>query len=139
MNSARSIEDLKIQIISVLKICFTIIILLIPGWYIGADLLVWIFGSKYEACRNIFYILYPNFLLQLLFAPLGLLLFSLKKPKQLGLLSFLRAVSGLIFGYFLIPNFGAIGASYSFFLGQLPSWILLIIFVFYYLNRKDKL
>jgi O-antigen/teichoic acid export membrane protein len=137
LNSAKSIEELKIQIKSVLKICFTIILLLLPGWYIGADILVWIFGPKYEACRNLFYVLYPNFLLQLIFAPMGLLLFSLKKPKQLGFLSFLRVISGLIFGYILIPNYGAVGASYSFLLGQLPSWILLIVFVFYYLNQKE--
>ncbi len=137
LNAAKSNQELKIQIISILKICSTIVVLLLPGWYIGADLLVWLFGPKYQACRNIFYILYPNFLLQLMFAPLGLLLFSLNKPKQLGLLSILRAISGIIFGYLLIPNYGSTGASYSFLLGQLPSWFVLIGLVYFYLNKKN--
>jgi O-antigen/teichoic acid export membrane protein len=101
-------------------------ILLIPGYFLAEPILTILFKNKYSESIPIFKILYPNYLLQLLFAPLGVALFAMGKPKILAMLAFIRLVSGVILDTILIPEYSAIGAGMSFFMGQIISWLVLL-------------
>lgn len=105
---------------------FGLAVLLSPGFFLAEPILNLLFGGKYSESITIFKILYPNYLLQIVFAPLGIALFALGQPRILAVLAFLRLFSGVILDNILIPEFAATGAAISFFLGQLVSWLLLV-------------
>ncbi|TGL15419.1 oligosaccharide flippase family protein [Leptospira meyeri] len=100
-------------------------IALSPGILLAEPILTLLFGTKYTNSISVFKILYPNFLLQLVFAPLGTALFALGLPRLLAGLALLRLLFGAIFDYWIIPDWGANGAAISLFLGQIVSWLLL--------------
>lgn len=102
-----------------------IAITLSPGYFLAETILNYLFNEKYSESIPVFKILYPNYLLQLVFAPLGIALFAMGKPKILAILAFLRFSFGLILDNLLIPDFGVMGAGISFFLGQIISWLIL--------------
>lgn len=100
-------------------------LLLSPGFFLGEPILTLLFGAKYVNSIPIFKILYPNFLLQLVFAPLGMALFAMGQPRLLAGLAGLRLFFGCIFDFWIIPHWGGEGAAISLFLGQIVSWLLL--------------
>ncbi|GBF51578.1 polysaccharide biosynthesis protein [Leptospira ryugenii] len=102
-----------------------IAILLLPGIILAEPILNLLFGAKYTNSISVFKILYPNFLLQLVFAPLGTALFSLGLPRMLAGLALLRLVFGTLFDFWIIPEYAANGAAISLFLGQIVSWLIL--------------
>ncbi|NBU99218.1 MAG: hypothetical protein EBS19_13570 [Spirochaetia bacterium] len=101
-------------------------IVLIPGLFLAEPILTFLFKNKYSESIPVFKILYPNYLLQLLFAPLGIALFAMGKPKILAMLAFIRLLSGVILDNILIPEYNVAGAGVSFFLGQIISWLVLL-------------
>lgn len=104
--------------------------LLVPGFFLAEPILNLLFQNKYQESISVFKILYPNYLLQLVFAPMGIALFAMGKPQILAILAFLRLAVGYILDIQLIPEYGVIGASISFFLGQVISWLVLIGYFF---------
>ncbi len=113
---------------------FAIFTWFIPAWY----------GPEYVTSVKIFYILYPNFLLRLFFAPLGTALFALDKPRLIAIEAGLRMVTGLSLNLILIPNYGIFGAAWASLFSQFSGWIFLI-FVYYgffkrglFPGEKDK-
>jgi O-antigen/teichoic acid export membrane protein len=106
-------------------ICAGIAFLLIPGFFLAETILNLLFNNKYSDSIPVFKILYPNYLLQLVFAPLGIALFAMGRPKILAFLAFVRLVIGYILDHLLIPEFGVMGAGVSYFLGQIVSWLIL--------------
>ncbi|TGK13079.1 polysaccharide biosynthesis protein [Leptospira fletcheri] len=100
-------------------------LLLVP-WVLLSD---WVFAAlfsgKYPESVPVFQLLYPNYLLQLVFSPLGMALFALGQPRILALLALVRMLSGLVLDNLLIPEYGPMGAAGAFFLGQIPSWLIL--------------
>ncbi len=101
-------------------------VILIPGLFLAEPILTFLFKNKYSESIPVFKILYPNYLLQLLFAPLGIALFAMGKPKILAMLAFIRLLSGVILDNILIPEYNVGGAGISFFLGQIISWLVLL-------------
>jgi len=106
-------------------ICVAIALFLFPGFFLAEPVLNFLFNNKYSDSIPVFQILYPNYLLQLVFAPLGIALFAMGRPKMLASLALIRLVTGFIFDNLLIPEYGVMGAGVSFFLGQVVSWLLL--------------
>ncbi|HMV41096.1 MAG TPA: oligosaccharide flippase family protein [Leptospiraceae bacterium] len=105
---------------------FAIAILLSPGYLLAEPILNLLFNHKYEEAIPVFKILYPNYMLQLVFAPLGIALFAMGKPRILAILALLRLVFGYILDTALIPEFGVLGAGTAFLLGQVISWLVLV-------------
>jgi O-antigen/teichoic acid export membrane protein len=103
-----------------------IAICLLPGILLAEPILTLLFGAKYSNSISVFKILYPNFLLQLVFAPLGTALFALGQPRMLAGLALLRLFFGALFDYLIIPDYAANGAAMSMFLGQIVSWLILV-------------
>ncbi|KXZ25985.1 polysaccharide biosynthesis protein [Leptospira santarosai] len=101
-------------------------ILLSPGFLMAEWILNLLFRGKYADSIGVFQILYPNYMMQLVFSPLGIALFALGQPRILAFLALLRLVSGLILANLLIPEYGPNGAAFSYFLGQIVSWLILI-------------
>ncbi|TGJ98258.1 polysaccharide biosynthesis protein [Leptospira langatensis] len=89
-------------------------------WFFSA-----LFSGKYPESVPVFQLLYPNYLFQLVFSPLGMALFALGQPKLLAMLALVRLIFGLVLDNLLIPEYGTMGAAGAFFLGQIPSWLLL--------------
>ncbi|MDZ4724552.1 MAG: oligosaccharide flippase family protein [Leptospira sp.] len=113
-----------------------IAICLLPGIFLAEPILTLLFGAKYSNSISVFKILYPNFLLQLVFAPLGTALFALGQPKMLAALALLRLMFGALFDYWIIPDFGANGAAVSLFLGQIVSWLILVGYFLAYFRKE---
>ncbi|MDX1958627.1 MAG: oligosaccharide flippase family protein [Leptospiraceae bacterium] len=105
--------------------CLLVATILLPGIFLAEPVLTFLFNNKYSDSIPVFKILYPNYLLQLVFAPLGIALFALGKPKILAALAFIRLVFGLILDNLLIPELGVQGAATAYFLGQIISWLVL--------------
>ncbi|TGN17188.1 oligosaccharide flippase family protein [Leptospira idonii] len=109
--------------------------LLLPGIFLAEPILTLLFGAKYSNSISVFKILYPNFLLQLVFAPLGTALFALGQPKMLAGLALLRLALGAVFDFWIIPDWGANGAAISLFLGQVVSWLILVGYFLAYFRK----
>jgi len=88
----------------------------IPAWY----------GAEYLQSVKIFYILYPNFILRLFFAPLGTALFALDQPRIIAIEAFLRMAAGLALNLALIPVYGIIGAAWASLFAQVFGWVFLL-------------
>lgn len=131
-------EEFKRILLKSIFVSFSIGMILMPGIYLAEFILNLFFGNKYNDSIPIFKILYPNYLMQLVFAPMGIALFALGKPKVLALLAFLRLLFGYAFDTMFIPEHGAIGASISFFLGQIVSWIVLTIYMWNYFRKPSE-
>ncbi len=112
-----------------------IAICLLPGILLAEPILNLLFGAKYSNSISVFKILYPNFLLQLVFAPLGTALFALGQPRMLAGLALLRLIFGAMFDYLIIPDSGANGAAVSMFLGQIVSWLILVGYFMAYFRK----
>ncbi|TGK33735.1 polysaccharide biosynthesis protein [Leptospira gomenensis] len=100
-------------------------VVLSPGFFLAEWILNLLFRGKYADSIGVFQILYPNYMLQLVFSPLGIALFALGQPRMLAFLSLLRLVCGLVLANLLIPEYGPTGAASSYFLGQIVSWLIL--------------
>ncbi|MBE7410450.1 MAG: oligosaccharide flippase family protein [Leptospiraceae bacterium] len=118
-------EDFKKYLLKSATVAFIFAIFLSPGFFLAEWILDLLFAGKYSDSIVVFKILYPNYLLQLVFAPFGIALFAMGKPKILAILAFIRLFAGVILDNILIPEFGVTGAGLSFFLGQIISWLVL--------------
>lgn len=106
---------------------------LLGDWFFSA-----LFSGKYPESVPVFQLLYPNYLLQLVFSPLGMALFALGQPRMLALLALIRLGFGLVLDNLLIPEYGPMGAAGAFFLGQIPSWLLLSGYFLAYYRPSNK-
>lgn len=110
-----------------------------PGFFFGGMVMDLLFRGNYSNSVPVFQLLYPNYLLQLVFAPLGMALYAMGLPRLLAILAFLRLLFGLIFDNVLIPDFGTKGAAMALFLGQIVSWLLLSgYFMALFKNKNDR-
>ena len=100
--------------------------LFIPAWY----------GDEYLPSLQVLYILYPSFLLRMVFAPLGTALFALDQPRIITVEAGLRMFSGLVLNLFLIPRYGIIGAALSSFISQFSGWIFLVYCYYLYFTTE---
>jgi O-antigen/teichoic acid export membrane protein len=108
-----------------------------PGFFLGEFVMDVLFRGNYRNSVPIFHLLYPNFMLQLVFAPLGMALYAMGLPKLLAILALLRLIFGLFFDNALIPDYAAKGAAISLFLGQIVSWLLLTGYFLAMFRSKD--
>lgn len=119
-------EEFKKFLLKSIFASFAVAILLSPGYFLAEPILNLLFNHKYEEAIPVFKILYPNYMLQLVFAPLGIALFAMGKPRILAILALLRLVFGYLLDTALIPEFGVMGAGVAFLLGQVISWLVLV-------------
>ncbi|PJZ47874.1 oligosaccharide flippase family protein [Leptospira saintgironsiae] len=109
-----------------------------PWVFLGDWVFSALFSGKYPESVPIFHLLYPNYLFQLVFSPLGMALFALGQPRLLAILALVRLVFGLVLDNLLIPEYGTMGAAGAFFLGQIPSWFLLSGYFLAYYKPSSK-
>ena len=119
------------------KYIISLTILFLPGIWIFALFIPAWYGDEYIPSINVLYILYPSFLLRMIFAPLGTALFTLDQPRIITIEAGLRMFSGLILNLILIPRYGIVGAASSNFLSQFSGWIFLI-YCYYLYFTTDK-
>ncbi|MCB1302834.1 MAG: oligosaccharide flippase family protein [Leptospiraceae bacterium] len=110
------------------------VVLLLPGFWIFSWFLPFWYGNEYQLSISVFWILYPGFLLRLLFAPLGTALLALDRPAIVGIEAGLRMIAGVVTNSFLIPAYGIHGAAWSSLIAQTPGWIFLIVLFYRYLR-----
>lgn len=109
-----------------------------PGFFLGNFVIDLLFHGNYSNSVPVFQILYPNFMLQLVFAPLGMALYAMGLPRLLAVLALLRLVFGLAFDNILIPDYGTKGAAMALFLGQIVSWLLLVGYFLAVFKNRDE-
>jgi O-antigen/teichoic acid export membrane protein len=100
--------------------------LLLPGIWIFAWFIPAWYGSEYQESVTVFYILYPNFILRLFFAPMGTALFALDQPGWITAESGIRMVAGFFTNLILIKFYGIQGAAWASLLSQSAGWVLLL-------------
>ena len=105
---------------------------LLPGFWIFAWFLPFWYGEEYVRSISVFWILYPGFLLRLIFAPLGTALLALDRPIIVGIEAGIRMASGILFNSILIPLYGIHGAAWASLISQTPGWIFLLILFYRY-------
>lgn len=110
------------------------VLLIPPGWLFMWFIPAW-YGMDYEPSIGVFLILYPNFLLRIIFAPLGTALFALDQPVLIAVESGLRMIMGITFNIILIPLAGIKGAAWASLIAQSAGWIFLIIAYTYYFKK----
>ncbi|MCB1327072.1 MAG: hypothetical protein KDK35_17680 [Leptospiraceae bacterium] len=102
------------------------VVLFLPGFFIFPWFLLWWFGPEYAPSVTVFYILYPNFILRLYFAPLGTALFALDQPLLIAIEAGLRMSTGLVLNLILYNMAGIEGAAWASLLAQATGWIFLL-------------
>jgi O-antigen/teichoic acid export membrane protein len=122
----------KLYAVIFLLILFLLPLGLIANWFIP----FW-FGDEYYQSLYVFWIIYPSFLLRIIFAPLGTALFTLDKPIIITIEAALRMIGSFVFNLILIPEFGVMGAAISSLCSQFLGWFFLI-YLFYYYFKFDK-
>jgi O-antigen/teichoic acid export membrane protein len=100
--------------------------LFLPGFVIFPYFISTWYGPDFLISIDVFYILYPNFILRIYFAPLGVALVALDQPRLVAIEAALRMVAGFIFNMILYPTEGIIGAAYASLLAQVCGWAFLV-------------
>jgi len=118
-------------------VIFLLILLLLPLGLIANWFIPFWFGDEYYQSLYVFWIIYPSFLLRIIFAPLGTALFTLDKPIIITIEAALRMIGSFVFNLILIPEFGVMGAAISSLCSQFLGWFFLI-YLFYYYFKFDK-
>lgn len=108
------------------KLILPALILLLPGFWIFQWFIPAWYGESYFQSVDLFWIMYPGFMLRIVFAPLGTALFALDKPVLITAEAGLRMIAGLSLNLILIPLYGVNGAAVSNLIGQFAGWIFLI-------------
>ncbi len=122
----------KIYKYIILLILFLSPTIFILNWFI----LFW-FGLEYYQSTNLLWIIFPGFLLRIVFAPLGTALFTLDQPVMIAIEAGLRMVGSIILNLLLIPQYGVVGAAYSSLFSQFFGWIFLIFLFYYYFKFNE--
>ena len=102
------------------------VLIFLPGFWIFPWFILNWFGTDYLLSVKVFYILYPNFILRIYFAPLGMALFALDQPRLIAAEAALRMCTGFVLNSILYPAEGIIGAAYASLLSQACGWLFLV-------------
>ncbi|MCB1171307.1 MAG: polysaccharide biosynthesis C-terminal domain-containing protein, partial [Leptospiraceae bacterium] len=132
-NAAQYAENLK----RIYKYIVPGILFLLPGFWIFAWFLPFWYGEEYIRSISVFWILYPGFLLRLIFAPLGTALLALDRPIIVGLEAGIRMAAGVLMNSILIPLYGIHGAAWASLIAQTPGWLFLIILFWRYFRTGE--
>ena len=138
LSQLKKIDEFQSFLSKTVLFCAGIAVFISPIYFIAEWIFELLFGNKYLDSVPIFKILYPNYLLQFLFAPLGIALFALGLPKILMILAFIRLSCGLILNFLITPIYGTEGAAICFFLGQVISWLILTFYFFLFFKQKTR-
>ena len=98
----------------------------LPGFWIFAWFIPFWFGPEYLPSVRVFWILYPNFICRMFFAPLGVALFALDQPRLIFVEAALRMGAGLVLNLTLIPIMGIQGAAWASLCAQFFGWVFLL-------------
>ena len=110
---------------------------LLPGFFVLPWFIIAWFGPDYTPAVAVFYVLYPNFLLRLFFAPLGTALYALDQTRLIAIEAGLRMVSGFVLNVLLIPRFGIMGAAVAGLLSQFFGWTFLVYCYYRWFRRGE--
>ncbi|MCS7204421.1 MAG: oligosaccharide flippase family protein [Leptospiraceae bacterium] len=137
MSRFQNPDEYKQYFKKIYKYVLLLFFLLLPLVYVGEWFITLWYGDEYYQAVNVFWVIYPSFLLRLFFAPLGTALFSLDQTVLIAIEAFLRMLGSFLFNWILIPQFGIMGAAYSTLFSQFFGWFFLI-FLFTHYFKKGK-
>lgn len=102
------------------------IVVFLPGFWLFPWFIREWFGPDFLISIKVFYILYPNFILRIYFAPLGVALVALDQPRLIAMEAGLRMITGFVLNMILYPTEGIIGAAWASLLAQAAGWAFLL-------------
>ncbi len=112
-------------------------LLFLPGFVIFPYFISTWYGPDFLISIDVFYILYPNFILRIYFAPLGVALVALDQPRLIAIEAALRMSAGFVLNLILYPTEGIIGAAWASLFAQMFGWAFLV-FCYYRFFSKGK-
>ncbi|MDH5654280.1 MAG: polysaccharide biosynthesis C-terminal domain-containing protein [Spirochaetia bacterium] len=135
-----SVLETKSEYLAIFKRIYKYIIpltvMFLPGLWIFALFIPAWYGEEYLPSVQLLYVLYPSFLLRMVFAPLGTALFALDQPRIITIEAGLRMMGGLVLNLILIPEFGIMGAAFANFFSQFAGWAFLIYCYYLYFTTE---
>jgi len=115
-----------------------IVLIMLPILIFAKQFILLIFGSKYENSILPFQILFVNFLIAIMANPICTIIYALNKTKITAFINIIQLLLGIVLFYFLIQNFGTVGAA----LGQLSIGTIgplaVVGYVFWAVNNLDN-
>lgn len=123
LKNKKEFEDFFVKIY---RLILPGIVLFVPGFIIFPWFIVFWWGPEFYASLDVFYILYPGFILRIYFAPLGIALFALDQPRIIAIEAGLRVFSGLILVQLFYNEYGITGAAWASLISQFSGWIFLL-------------
>lgn len=128
LQDLNALRRYKIMVCKLLPI---IVLGYIAAYFISPILIDLLFGDKYLMAIPVLQILLLGFSLSLLINPLSIIFLRLDKPQILTALNFLQLALLIPACFFLIPQYGAIGAAWS----SVGIRIFALLFIFLILSQ----
>lgn len=119
-----------------LFIFFSILIVILAGWFLFSDIIMLMFGGEYTNSKSIINILMlmvaGAFLMRV---PLGNMLNALGKSKWNSISNIILLSMNIVLNTLLIPKYGLYGAAYASVISVWISGIINVFLYFFYLKR----
>lgn len=107
---------------------------LLPLLFFSRPLVLALFGQAYESTIPIFRVLFIGTLGTLVTHPLYLVLYAMNRPHLSSLIQGMALLGWIIAGYWLIPEYGALGAAWTTLLARLLQSLMIIAVLWYALG-----
>lgn len=134
ISAYHSKKELIQYINKVFKLAPLILLFFIPFILTSHIFIPLVFGPKYINAVNIFRILIMAFSISIIINPISIIFYSINKAKLLTVMNIIQFIIAIPLNYYLINNFGAIGAACT----SLAIRLFALVYVSYWLYRYFK-
>ena len=121
----KDLDEFKAYFARIYRYLLPALPLFVPGLFVFPWFILAFYGDSYQTSVDVFYILYPSFILRIYAAPFGIALFALDQPRLIAVEAGLRMLSGVLFVKFLYMKYGVLGAAWGNLLSQCMGWSFL--------------
>jgi O-antigen/teichoic acid export membrane protein len=97
---------------------------MLPLFFMGGMLIVWLYGADYGAAAPAFYPLLAAFLIGLNVEPVAFVLYPLNKPQWVAVNEVVQLAFGLAVSLALIPTFGIVGAAWGVLVSRIAAGLV---------------
>jgi O-antigen/teichoic acid export membrane protein len=138
VSSYRTKQEVLYYVRKVVKIVPVVIVLLLFGYALSEPVINWLFGAKYLGAIPIFKVLLVAFSISVILNPISLILYSLEKPGFFFVVNLFQILLAVPMNYFLIPRYGAVGASYTSLAVRMLAFILIFTWILKFIIKGGK-
>jgi O-antigen/teichoic acid export membrane protein len=107
---------------------------ILPLLFFARPVVIGLFGSAYEGTIEVFQVLFVGTLGTLVTHPLYLVLYTMNRPQLHTLSAIVGLIVWLLAGFWLIPQFGAIGAAWTTLCSRLVQSLAIVVILWHALG-----